>query len=71
MLAHMEKDAFDTVRYLTPWIFVATYKVLEVIHESTKNRLSVIALSNHTFPSCIVLRELIYSLFSRLYVTKV
>jgi hypothetical protein len=41
MLTHMTKDAFNTVTYLTPWIFVATYKVLEVIHESTKNRLPV------------------------------
>jgi len=39
MLAHMTKDAFNTVRYLTPWIFVATYKVLELIHESTKMKL--------------------------------
>jgi hypothetical protein len=39
MLAHMTKEAFNTVRYLTPWIFVATYKVLEVIHESTKTKL--------------------------------
>jgi hypothetical protein len=41
MLTHMTKEAFNTVRYLTPWIFVATYKVLEVIHESTQNRLPV------------------------------
>ena len=41
MLTHMTKEAFNTVRYLTPWIFVAAYKVLEVIHESTKTRLPV------------------------------
>ena len=32
------KQALDTVKYLTPWILVATYKILEVIHESTRNR---------------------------------
>jgi hypothetical protein len=51
MLTHMTKDAFNTVTYLTPWIFVATYKVLEVIHESTKGKLPV------TFQKHMVLLE--------------
>ena len=52
MLTHMTKDAFYTIRYLTPWIFVATYKVLEVIHESTKKKLPV------TFQKHMVLLEI-------------
>jgi hypothetical protein len=58
MLTHMTKDAFNTVTYLTPWIFVATYKVLEVIHESTRNRLPV-TFQKHTvlLELCETLRE--------------
>lgn len=41
LLDHVTKEAFNTVRYLTPWIFVAIYKILDVIHESTNKGLPV------------------------------
>ena len=56
VLTHMTKEAFDTIRYLTPWIFVATYKVLEVIHDSTEKKMPI------TFRKYPVLLELSESL---------
>jgi hypothetical protein len=62
MLAHMTKEALNTVRYLTPWIFVATYKVFEVIHESTKTKLPVTFLK---YPVLLEVSETLRESFRR------
>jgi hypothetical protein len=56
------KRAFDTVKYLTPWIFVATYKILEVIHKSTRDK-SPITLQR--YPALLEVCEMLRESFRR------
>lgn len=37
-LNHMSKQNQRMLAYLVPWVFVMTYKILEVVHESTRTK---------------------------------
>jgi hypothetical protein len=40
-LRHLAKETSKATSYLIPWIFVMTYKIMEVIHETTRERVPV------------------------------